>query len=185
MLSGESTPLLKESIEFLEGIETLDVDSSHKNAMLFSGTKVLQARSSESTPDGGCLGVVQRTGFGTSQGQLVRTMIFSTERVSANNMESFLFIGFLLIFAIAASWYVWTKGAHLLLFELRTYLCHLTGLERNLKKSKLLLDCILIITSVVPPELPMELSLAVNASLVALSKFGRFPSSHRIILLLI
>ena len=84
-------------------------------------------------------------------------MIFSTERVSANNMESFLFIGFLLIFAIAASWYVWTKG-----------------LERGLKKYKLLLDCVLIITSVVPPELPMELSLAVNASLVALSKFGEF-----------
>lgn len=112
MLSGESTPLLKESIELLEGAEKLDVDSAHKNAMLFSGTKVLQARSNESTPDGGCLGVVQRTGFGTSQGQLVRTMIFSTERVSANNSESFLFIGFLLIFAVAASWYVWTKGAH-------------------------------------------------------------------------
>ena len=47
------------------------------------------------------------------------------------------------------------------------------GIERNLKKSKLLLDCVLIVTSVVPPELPMELSLAVNASLVALSKFGK------------
>jgi cation-transporting ATPase 13A1 len=49
------------------------------------------------------------------------------------------------------------------------------GIERNLKKSKLLLDCVLIVTSVVPPELPMELSLAVNASLVALSKFGKTP----------
>lgn len=163
MLSGESTPLLKESIQLLDNSEKLDVDGAHKNAVLFSGTKVLQAsptsqgQVSAGTPDGGCLGVVLRTGFGTAQGQLVRTMIFSTERVSANNLESFLFIGFLLIFAIAASWYVWVKG-----------------IERNLKKSKLLLDCVLIITSVVPPELPMELSLAVNASLVALSKFAIF-----------
>ncbi|EMD32432.1 endoplasmic reticulum Ca-transporting P-type ATPase [Gelatoporia subvermispora B] len=170
MLSGESTPLLKESISLLEDNEKLDVDGAHKNAVLFSGTKLLQATDGGDTPDGGCPGVVLRTGFGTAQGQLVRTMIFSTERVSANNMESFLFIGFLLIFAIAASWYVWVKG-----------------IERGLKKSKLLLDCVLIITSVVPPELPMELSLAVNASLVALSKFAifctepfRIPSAGRV-----
>ncbi|KAG9309968.1 hypothetical protein JVU11DRAFT_10001 [Chiua virens] len=176
MLSGESTPLLKESIQLLDTSNEIDVDSAHKNAVLFSGTKVLQAsptspgQTSAGTPDGGCLGVVLRTGFGTAQGQLVRTMIFSTERVSANNWESFLFIGFLLIFAIAASWYVWVKG-----------------IERDLKKSKLLLDCVLIITSVVPPELPMELSLAVNASLVALSKFAifctepfRIPSAGRV-----
>lgn len=44
MLSGESTPLLKESIELLEGDEHLDVDNVHKGVMLFSGTKVLQSR---------------------------------------------------------------------------------------------------------------------------------------------
>jgi manganese-transporting P-type ATPase len=43
MLSGESTPLLKESIQLLEGAEKLDADAQHRNAVLFSGTKVLQA----------------------------------------------------------------------------------------------------------------------------------------------
>ena len=73
--------------------------------------KSIKANETDITaPDGGCLGVVLRTGFGTTQGQLVRTMLFSQDRMSANNVESFLFIGFLLIFAIAASAYVWIKG---------------------------------------------------------------------------
>ena len=96
-------------------------------------------------------------------------MIFSTERVSANTFEAFLFIGFLLVFAIAASAYVWIKGVDK---RLRAEADICAGLERGMAKGKLLLDCILIITSVVPPELPMELSLAVNASLVALQKYG-------------
>lgn len=174
MLSGESTPLLKESILLRPGDATIEPEGLDKNAFLWGGTKVLQIThpptsedSSESVPivksgvppppDKGALAVVLKTGFETSQGSLVRTMIYSTERVSANNAEALIFILFLLIFAIAASWYVWQEGV-----------------RNNRKRSKLLLDCILIVTSVVPPELPMELSLAVNTSLAALSKFAIF-----------
>lgn len=56
------------------------------------------------------------------------------------------------------------------------------GVEKGMKKSKLLLDCVLIVTSVVPPELPMELSMAVNASLVALSKYGELPRLSPVLL---
>ncbi|KAH8105704.1 E1-E2 ATPase-domain-containing protein [Phellopilus nigrolimitatus] len=161
MLSGESTPLLKESIELFECAERLDVDVARKNRVLFSGTKALQSSSSSAngnastggptTPDNGCLAAVLRTGFGTAPGSLVRTMLFSSERVSANTLESFLFIAFLLVFALAAS-----------------------GFACGLKTSELLLDCVMIVTSVVSPELPMELSLAVNVSLVALQKHAVF-----------
>ena len=43
MLSVESTPLRKESIELWEADARLDVDGAHTNAMLPGGTKVLQS----------------------------------------------------------------------------------------------------------------------------------------------
>ncbi|KAI8149877.1 hypothetical protein BJV82DRAFT_585075 [Fennellomyces sp. T-0311] len=157
MLSGESTPLLKESVALRNPDDEFDLVNVDKLNVLYGGTKVLQVTppTKDAAPDGGCICTVARTGFGTSQGNLVRTMIFSTERVTANNFEALLFILFLCVFAIAASAYVWKKGV-----------------ENDRKRSKLLLDCVLIITSVVPPELPMELSMAVNSSLVALAKFA-------------
>lgn len=159
MLSGESTPLLKESIKSRQSQEILsfsDVDKSH---ILFGGTKILQTTEDSSSlkaPDNGCIARVLRTGFYTQQGKLVRTMIFSTERMTANSLESLMFILFLLIFAVAAAIYVWIHGVE--------------DPDRN--KYKLLLECVLIITAVVPPELPMELSLAVNTALMALSRYA-------------
>nr|CDP26750.1 Putative type V cation-transporting ATPase [Podospora anserina S mat+] len=170
MLSGESTPLLKDSIQLRPGEAEIDIEGLDKNSFLWGGTKVLQithgnteeerpklASGVPAPPDNGAMAIVTKTGFETSQGSLVRTMIYSTERVSANNAEALFFILFLLIFALAASWYVWDEGV-----------------KKDRKRSKLLLDCILITTSVVPPELPMELSLAVNTSLAALAKFAIF-----------
>lgn len=170
MLSGESTPLLKDSIQLRPGNAPIEPEGLDKLSFLWGGTKVLQvthgnpdeerpklASGVPAPPDKGAMAIVMKTGFETSQGSLVRTMIYSTERVSANNMEALLFILFLLIFAIAASWYVWDEGV-----------------KKDRKRSKLLLDCVLIVTSVVPPELPMELSLAVNTSLAALAKLAIF-----------
>lgn len=174
MLSGESTPVLKDSVQLRPADANLDPEGLDKNAFLWGGTKVLQVQHGNAStdapdtipqvasgvppaPDKGALAIVIKTGFETNQGALVRTMIFSTERIGAGNVEALLFILFLTVFAVAASWYVWTEGV-----------------KQDRKRSKLLLDCVLIVTSVVPPELPMELSLAVNTSLAALSKLAIF-----------
>lgn len=158
MLSGESTPLLKESIETRESSSHFQADTLDKGSLLHGGTSCLQVTTPENpslplAPDNGAFALVTKTGFETTQGSLVRVMIFSSERMSVANKEAFFFILFLLIFAIIAARYVWIEGT-----------------KMGRVQSKLILDCIIVLTSVVPPELPMELTMAVNQSLGALSK---------------
>ncbi|KAA8499614.1 putative manganese-transporting ATPase PDR2 [Porphyridium purpureum] len=179
MLTGESIPLVKEAIALLEDEQAdsgsqgkrLAIHDEHKSNVLFGGTIVLTVTPgtagapSEGGPTvvkmpvhDGCLAMVIRTGFGSSQGKLMRTIMYSQEAVSANSKEAAGFIVFLLCFASAASAYVLRQGL----------------LDQSRSRYELLLHCILIVTSVIPPELPMQLALAVNTSLVALSRMAIF-----------
>ena len=163
MLTGESVPQIKDSVTKLDYLRELPLDAKlkHKNSILFAGTKVVKSERNEEheplpkfvespPPDRGAVCYVIKTGFGTSQGKLLRTVLYSGERNKGDDtIEAFVFIGVLLVIALIASYYVLKRG-----------------LEREGTLTyKLLLRCIIIITSVVPAELPIELSLTINNSL--------------------
>lgn len=169
ILTGESVPQMKESLYCAESYESavIDLEDGHVAAatwrrhLLLGGTRLLQYEYKEepgssipSPPNKGCVAIVVRTGFGTVQGNLMRKILFATERVNSTSAETFYFIGVLVFFAILASATVMHGGLQ----------------DDTRSKFKLVLHCIMIITSVVPPELPMELSLAVTNSLAALAR---------------
>lgn len=170
-LTGESVPQMKESIASEDGDRQLQLGKSvDKNHIVYAGTKLVMvtagadpsqittSRIPEPEP-GAVLVYALRTGFDTSQGNLMRTILFASDApVTANSAEAFIFIAGLLVFAVVASGYVLLEGLK----------------DPDRSRWKLFLNCTMILTSVIPPELPMELSLAVNNSLMALMKLGIF-----------
>lgn len=146
MLSGEATPVQKEAAT--SSSASLSI-SKHKKNILFGGTKVLKVS------DRGIECIVLRTGFMTEQGELIKSMIASEDTVSENNYEAYMFILAMLVFAVMSCIYVVRESI-------------------SMKKTvyKIVLECIMILTNVVPPELPMELTIAVNSSLQELVGLG-------------
>jgi cation-transporting ATPase 13A1 len=170
-LTGESVPQMKEAATadtLAAGDVELDMTGEQRIHLLFSGTTLMQhsGNRGEGTvvstrpppPDGGIVCFVLRTGFASSQGALMRMIEFSQEQVTGDSRETLVLLLILLVFALVSAGHV-----------LRTGLA-----EGKRSQYELLLRCVFILTTVVPPELPMQTALAVNTSLMALHKAGVF-----------
>lgn len=119
ILTGESVPLMKDSIDAINNAqEILDLKSSHKGNVLYCGTEVLQNFTPERLPacvdtlppNDGAIAYVLRTGFDTAKGKLARGVIFNTENLGLKNTEAFFLLGILLILSIITSAYVLNEG---------------------------------------------------------------------------
>lgn len=155
-LTGESIPQMKDAID-ADRKEILDITVRDKVHCLFSGTLLIRG-----DPDLEFL--VLRTGSESSQGELLRMVEFSQEAMHTDKRDTMYLLLLLLGFAILAAGYIVYERING------------TGGE-NLSKMtihKLTLRIIMIITSVVPPELPMQMSLSVNTALMALHRLGIF-----------
>ena len=163
MLNGESVPQIKESIMKMEYLQNsnLDIKNKHKNSIIFAGTKVLKAERNEENeplpknikmppPSNGAICLVIKTGFDTIQGKLLRKVLYDNKaNQQGNKKNDFIIILILLIFAFLASFYVLKEG-----------------IQREVSfPNKLLIRCLIIITSIIPNDLPIELSLIIYNSL--------------------
>ena len=168
-LTGESVPQMKDAITAASNADLpLDMNGRDRVHCMFSGTTLVSASRIEKesgsnvmvaeAPEGGCICVVLRTGFGSSQGELMQMIEFSTATVTADAKETGLALLILFLFALCSAGYVFKKG-----------------LEKGDRTThELLLKCIIIITSVVPQTLPVQMAAAVNFALMALMREGIF-----------
>jgi manganese-transporting P-type ATPase len=163
LLTGESVPQLKQPLDSNAATATTSLDMQdveHKESILFGGTVLLVGTPLDGSPeqlppDKGITGIVLRTGFETAQGNLLRTMAHTSKSsVGVHTADTFVFILILIFCAIGAAAYVLNEGWY----------------DERRNRFRLMLHVVIIITSVIPPELPMELSLAVTNSVADLMK---------------
>lgn len=163
ILTGESVPQAKDSLSLCtEEADQIDIKKKHKFYTLFCGTEVIQIFDNEPLPPyvrheppvRGCIAIAVKTGFETAKGKLTRTVVYNTETATVKQTDAIILILVLLVIALITSIYVLVKGLE----------------EEGRDREKLFLRCILIITMVVPSELPTVMSLGVNRSLMELYK---------------
>lgn len=169
ILTGENIPQIKSGLA-PETAQGLFDKKRFKGNVLYAGCETLQLQSDErpfprnehvqklkkgerDELDRATLGMVLGTGFRTSKGKITRTVLFAEEDQIVQK-DCYILLLMLLVVSVFTSVYVMVKGLE----------------EENRNKDKLFLRCIMIITNVVPPELPMIMNMAVNGSILNLKK---------------
>ncbi|XP_059084646.1 polyamine-transporting ATPase 13A3-like isoform X1 [Tigriopus californicus] len=157
MLTGESVPVTKTMLP-KGGSEIYD-GKEHSRSTLFGGTRVIQTRQYKGQK---VLAVVVRTGFATTKGKLVRTILYPAPVDFKFEQDSYKFVGFLGV--LAAAGFIYT--------------C-VTQLMDGESIKDIALDALDLITIVVPPALPAAMTIGSIYAQKRLQRKGIFCISPR------
>ncbi|KAI5478249.1 P-type ATPase, cation transport [Pseudohyphozyma bogoriensis] len=164
MLTGESVPVSKVPIEDatvpLISLSGGEVHPDLSRHVVFSGTKIVRVR--KTTPPLGMggsepesLGMVMRTGFDTTKGALVRSMLFPKPFGFAFYRDSFRFIGVLALLAVMGF-----------------LASSVNFIKLGISWSVIIIRALDLITIVVPPALPATMSIGTSFAIARLRKVG-------------
>ncbi|KAG4034048.1 hypothetical protein MFRU_003g00260 [Monilinia fructicola] len=159
MLTGESVPVSKvpatdESLRLLN-LSASSVAPELAKHFLFCGTKIIRARRPHDDNDGEAVGLAMavRTGFNTTKGALVRSMLFPKPSGFKFYRDSFRYISVMGGIAMLGFVASFINFVHL-----------------NLAWHLILVRALDLITIVVPPALPATLTIGTNFALGRLRK---------------
>ena len=165
MLTGESTPIIKSSLENSDEIYDSKLIDNNSKYILYSGTKILQKKYTNKNEK--ILAMVCDTGFRTFKGAMLSSVIFPKEEDEDFKRDSLKYIIFMVIICFIG------------------YFASLKSLiNAKISEKELLLRFFELFTSAVPPSLPTCLSLGMSYSLYRLKKYDIFCISRERITLL-
>ena len=148
MLTGESVPVFKTPL--LHDANQLYSVIANKRQTLFNGTNVIQTRN---LPNTKVLAFVLRTGYSTSKGELVRSILYPRPTRLRFYSQSLKFLGFLIILGVIGMTYT-------LVYE-------------SIKKEDpfaIFLYMSDLFTTAVPPSLPAAMTVGIIFALTRLKK---------------
>lgn len=156
MLTGESVPVSKTSAtqETVQSLPENFATAILSRSFLYNGTKLLKMKSSNDEP---VTAMAVKTGFNTTKGSLVRSMLFPKPTGFKFYEDSFKYIGFMTIIAAIG-------------FTYSTY----NFIQLGLSKRVMILRALDIITIVVPPALPATLTIGTTFAINRLKKLDIF-----------
>ncbi|KIM40199.1 hypothetical protein M413DRAFT_19398 [Hebeloma cylindrosporum] len=159
MLTGESVPVSKVPVKDEDIIKWRDDKTENAKTFLYGGTRVVRIRGTF-TGDGRerpALAIVARTGFNTTKGALIRSMLFPKPIGFKFYRDSVRFIGVLA--GIAGLGFCFSA---------------VEFVQIGLPWHTIVVRALDLITVVVPPALPATLSIGTSFAIGRLKKFGIF-----------